>query len=277
MTVPRLKKASKSSDAPSRKNSRSDAFASDASDQINGIFGPVGSRTRSRSTSASALTMKTALDQHLDKIAIKKEMNAKEEARVMNMSRSEQKQPKVSARVKEMPSITQHDHDSSSAHGVGTPVELRAMPEGDSQASLESTSGTQDLAMEDAMRSAEFPGSQLSVRSLSQISQGIYDDGTPEELRGMLGSRPNSDEDDDTAPELVGSDDEDEDEDARIAEAAPQAATLMDTCLKCKRPTGETDCIICEQSPSTPFGAPASAPTPTTTSYTHLHIRWLSE
>jgi hypothetical protein len=26
-----------------------------------------------------------------------------------------------------------------------------------------------------------------------------------------------------------------------------------------------------------PFVAPASAPTPTTTSYTHLHIRWLSE
>ena len=203
MTVPRLKKASTSSDVPSRKNSRSDANARDASDQINGIFGHVGSRTRSRSTSASAHTMKTALAQHLDEIAIKKEKNAKQEARVMNMSRTEQKQPKVSARVKEMPSITQDDQDS--------------------QASLESTSGTQDLAMEDAMGSAEIPGSQLSVRSSSQISQGSYDDGTPEELRGMLGSRPNSDEDnsDEDAPELVGSDDEDEDEDARSAEAAP--------------------------------------------------------
>ena len=112
---------------------------------------------------------------------------------------------------------------------------------------LESTSGTQDPAMEDAMGSAELSGSQLTVRSSSQISQGSYDDSTPEELLGMLGPRPSSDEDD-AAPEAVASmDDEDEYEYASLAEAAPQAASLMDTCLKCKRPTGETDCIICEQ------------------------------
>ena len=219
MTVPRQKKAS--SDAPSRRHSRSEAR--DASDQINSISGPVGSRTRSRSSSASAHTMKSALDQHIDKIAIKKEMNAKEKARVMNMSRTEQKQPKGSERVKEMPtsSSTQDDHDSSSAHGDGTPAELRAMFEGDSQTSLESTSGTQDPAMEDAMGSAVIHGSQLPVRSSSQISQGTYDDGTPEELRGMLGSGPNSDEDDDAA-ELVGSmDDEDEDDGRRNLDRDP--------------------------------------------------------
>ena len=94
MTVPRQKKAS--SDAPSRRHSRSEA--SDASDQINSISGPVGSRTRSRSSSASAPEMKRALNQHLDKIAAKKERNAKQEARVMNMSRTEQKQPEGSAR-----------------------------------------------------------------------------------------------------------------------------------------------------------------------------------
>ena len=79
MTVPRLKKASETSDAPSRKHSRPDVNASDASDQINNIFGSVGSRTRSRSrsSSASAHTLKRALDQQLDGIALKKERNAK--------------------------------------------------------------------------------------------------------------------------------------------------------------------------------------------------------
>ena len=116
MTVPRHKKASKSSDAPSRKLSRSAANASDASDQINGIFGAVGSRTRSRSTSASAHTMKTALNQQLDKIAIKKETNAKQEASVMNMSRTEQKQPEGSARVPRVKQIASSVNNAVAAY-----------------------------------------------------------------------------------------------------------------------------------------------------------------
>ena len=222
MTVPRQKKASETSDAPSRKHSRSDAYASDASDQINNIFGSVGSRTRSRSrsSSASAHTLKRALDQQLDGIALKKERNAKQDARVMNMSRTEQKLLEGSACVKEVltASNTQDDHVPPSAYGDGMPAELRLMFEGDSQASqlastplspghsvgapgttrqgigkqtmLESASGTQDPAMADAMGSAELPGSQLTVRSSSQISQGSHDVSTPEELRGMLGPRP---------------------------------------------------------------------------------------
>ena len=161
MTVPRLKKASTSSDVPSRKNSRSDANARDASDQINGIFGHVGSRTRSRSTSASAHTMKTALAQHLDEIAIKKERKAKKEVCATNMSRKEQKQPEESARVEEVPMSrkTQHDHDSSNADGSansqgyadGMPAELCPMLQ-----------GTQDPVSEDDRGSAELTGSQLT-------------------------------------------------------------------------------------------------------------------
>ena len=177
MTMPRQKKASKSSDAPSRKNSRSDANACDASNHINGIFGPVGSRTRSRSSSASAPEMKRALNQHLDKIAAKKERNAKQEATVKTMSRTEEKQPQESARLEEVPT----------------------------------SSTTQDLVSADAIGSAELTGSQLSVRSSSQISQGSYGVSTPAELRDMLG---NSDQDEDEdAPTLVASDNEDDDSD----------------------------------------------------------------
>ena len=103
MTVPRQKKAS--SDAPSSRHSRSEAR--DASDQINSIFGPVGSHTRSRSSSASAPEMKRALNQHLDKIAAKKERNAKQEATVKTMSRTEEKQLQESARLEELSYLNQ--------------------------------------------------------------------------------------------------------------------------------------------------------------------------
>ena len=81
------------------------------------------------------------------------------------------------------------------------------------------------------------------MRSSSQISHESYVDSTPAELRDMLHTRPISDEDEDeAAPTLVTSMDEKDDD-----SGAPQAASLMDVCLKCKRPTGETDCIICEE------------------------------
>ena len=87
------------------------------------------------------------------------------------------------------------------------PAELRPM-----------LGGCQDAVCEGATGSAELIGSQLTLRSSSQISQAI--DGDAEDVNDMSGHGQGD------------------------AQAAP--LDVMDICCICRGPTGETD-IICEQ------------------------------
>ena len=136
--------------------------------------------------------MNLELERHLNEIAIKKERNVKKDARVKNSSRLEQKQPEESAPQDE-PTSSNSDQESSSADGSansqeyadGMPAELCLMP-----------GGSQDAVCEGATGSAELIGSQLTLRSSSQISQASYDDSMPADLRLMLATAAYSDEDD---------------------------------------------------------------------------------
>ena len=110
--------------------------------------------------------------------------------------------------------------------------------------------GSQDAVCEGATGSAELIGSQLTLRSSSRISQASYDDSMPADLRLMLGTAANSDEDDGEAPPslAIDGDAEAENDEPGHGQGDAPAAPLdvMDVCCICKRPTGETD-IICEQ------------------------------